>query len=108
MNHHENTLDLDRDLVTVTMVTIVSMMLMVTMVMILTMVVMVMVTTATLIVELVQGWVVEDCVGRSFGAGDVCCEEDHELVNINTNNSNKKGNKYSFSLVNKSNCSIPT
>ena len=57
---------------------------MVTMVMILTMVVMVMMTTATLIVELVQGWVVEDCVGRNFGAGDVCCEEDHELVNINT------------------------
>ena len=48
------------------------------MVMILTMVVMVMVTTATLIVELVQGWVVEDCVGRSFGAEDVCCEEDHQ------------------------------
>ena len=81
---------------------------MVTMVMILTMVVIVMVTTATLIVELVQGWVVEDCVGRNFGAEDVCYEEDHELVNINTNNSNKKGNKYSFSLVNKSNCSIPT
>ena len=78
---------------------------MITMVMILTMVVMV---VMTLIVELVQGWVVEDCVGRSFGAEDVCCEEDHELVNINTNNSNKKGNKYSFSLVNKSNCSIPT